>query len=62
LYRGSSKNQENFQSRKCHIILDDDGYVMDGRHRIAKAILTGEKSIKFVRFDVTHSPDFYEEE
>ena len=41
------------------IILDDEGFVMDGRHRIAKAILTGAETIKFVRFDVTPQPDFY---
>ena len=41
------------------IILDDEGYVMDGRHRIAKAILEGEETIKFVRFKETPSPDYY---
>jgi hypothetical protein len=41
------------------IILDDEGYVMDGRHRIAKALLDDEKTIKFVRFEVTPSPDYY---
>lgn len=35
------------------IILDDEGYVMDGRHRIAKALLEGIETIKFVRFDET---------
>ena len=39
------------------IILDDEGYVMDGRHRIAKAILEGRDSIKYVRFDETPEPD-----
>ena len=39
------------------IILDDEGYVMDGRHRIAKAILEGRDSIKYVRFDKTPTPD-----
>lgn len=43
------------------IILDDEGYVMDGRHRIAKAILEGKETIKFVRFKETPSPDYYEE-
>jgi hypothetical protein len=33
------------------IILDEDGEVMDGRHRIMKALLNGEKTIKAVRFD-----------
>lgn len=40
------------------IILDDEGYVMDGRHRIAKAILEGGKTIKAVRFPVTPPCDF----
>ena len=35
------------------IILDDEGYVMDGRHRIAKALLDGVASIKAVRFKTT---------
>lgn len=39
------------------IILDDEGYVMDGRHRIAKAILEGKDSIKYVRFDETPTHD-----
>ena len=38
------------------IILDEDGDVMDGRHRIMKAIITGKKSIKAVRFDRNPSP------
>lgn len=33
------------------IILDEDGEVMDGRHRIMKAIIEGRKTIKAVRFD-----------
>lgn len=40
------------------IILDEEGYVMDGRHRIAKAMLNDEKTIKFVRFDVTPYADY----
>ena len=38
------------------IILDEDGEVMDGRHRIMKAILTKQKTIKAVRFDDNPSP------
>ncbi len=37
------------------IILDEDGELMDGRHRIMKAMLNGEKTIKAVRFDVNPS-------
>ena len=44
------------------IILDDEGFVMDGRHRIAKALLEGQETISFVRFDETPSPDFEEKE
>lgn len=44
------------------IILDEEGYVMDGRHRIAKALLEGKETISFVRFDETPCPDFEEKE
>ena len=44
------------------IILDDEGYVMDGRHRIAKALLEGAETVKFVRFEETPSPDKIEKE
>jgi hypothetical protein len=40
------------------IILDDEGYVMDGRHRIAKALLDGVETIKFVRFEETPIHDY----
>ena len=40
------------------IILDDEGYVMDGRHRIAKALLEGKETIKFVRFEETPYRDY----
>jgi len=33
------------------IILDEDGYIMDGRHRLAKALYEGKKTILAVRFD-----------
>ena len=38
------------------IILDEDGELMDGRHRLMKAMLLGEESIQAVRFDVNPSP------
>ena len=38
------------------IILDEDGDLMDGRHRIMKALLNGEKSIKAVRFNKNPTP------
>jgi len=38
------------------IILDEDGELMDGRHRLMKAMLQGKKTIKAVRFDENPSP------
>lgn len=38
------------------VILDADGSVMDGAHRICKAILLGEQTIRFVRFTETPPP------
>ena len=39
------------------IILDEDGELMDGRHRLMKAMLLGVDAIKVVRFDENPSPD-----
>ena len=41
---------------KYPIILDEDGEIMDGRHRVMKALLRGKKTIKAVRFDENPSP------
>lgn len=41
---------------KYPIILDEDGSVMDGRHRILKALHLNKKTIKAVRFDVNPYP------
>ena len=38
------------------IILDEDGEIMDGRHRVMKALLNGEKTIKAVRFNENPVP------
>ena len=38
------------------IILDEDGELMDGRHRLMKAILEGRQTIKAVRFDENPTP------
>lgn len=38
------------------IILDEDGEIMDGRHRIMKALLEGRPTVKAVRFDENPSP------
>jgi hypothetical protein len=38
------------------IILDEDGELMDGRHRLMKAMLAGAETIKAVRFQENPSP------
>ncbi|RLG68164.1 MAG: hypothetical protein DRO11_09365 [Methanobacteriota archaeon] len=38
------------------IILDEDGELMDGRHRLMKALYTGQKAIRVVRFDRNPPP------
>jgi len=38
------------------IILDEDGELMDGRHRIMKALLNNVETIKAVRFDKNPDP------
>lgn len=40
------------------IILGSDGRVMDGMHRIARAILDGQTSIRAVRFVAEPEPDY----
>lgn len=40
----------------CPIILDEDGELMDGRHRLMKAMLEGRDTIKVVRFDENPDP------
>src|SRR5690348_1404155 len=40
------------------VILAADGRVMDGMHRIAKALLLGLPTIDAIRFPVTPSPDY----
>lgn len=46
----------------CPIILDESGFVMDGWHRIAKALLEGRETIKAVRFKETPPCDYVEAE
>jgi hypothetical protein len=43
---------------KYPIILSSDGHVMDGMHRIAKAILENHKTITAVKFPHYIQPDF----
>jgi hypothetical protein len=40
------------------IILAASGRVMDGMHRVARAILNGDSTIRAVRFDTDPEPDF----
>ncbi len=40
------------------IILGADGRVMDGMHRIARAILDGHETIIALQFDVHPEPDY----
>jgi len=39
------------------VIIGADGRVMDGMHRVAKALLLGNATVRAVRFDVQPSPD-----
>jgi hypothetical protein len=40
----------------CPIILDEDGEILDGRHRVMKALLEGKETILAVRFDENPPP------
>jgi len=40
------------------IILDRDGRVMDGMHRVCRAVREGKVSVPAVRFDRVPEPDF----
>ena len=44
------------------IIMDEDGEIMDGNHRIMKAIIEEKESIKVVRFIKTPDPCSIREE
>ena len=40
------------------IILDVEGRVMDGMHRVARALRDGHMTVRAVRFEVQPPPDF----
>ena len=40
------------------IILSSDGRVMDGMHRVAKAVLEGRETIEAVKFSEDPEPDY----
>jgi hypothetical protein len=42
----------------CPIILSSDGRIMDGMHRVLKALMRGESHIRAVRFLTDPEPDF----
>ena len=42
----------------CPIILSAEGYVMDGMHRVSKALFLGKEAIIAVQFDETPKPDY----
>lgn len=43
---------------KHPIILCQDGHVMDGMHRVLKALVQGHKTIQCVKFEVNPEPDY----
>lgn len=43
------------------VILDGDGFIMDGWHRVVRALAEGRETIKAVRFDVTPPANFVEQ-
>jgi hypothetical protein len=43
---------------KYPIILSEKGRVMDGMHRVAKALMLGHTEIRAVQFEVDPAPDF----
>lgn len=47
----------NAADMDCPIILDEDGDIMDGRHRVMRAMLEGLPTIKAVRFPENPEPD-----
>ena len=42
----------------CPVIISAEGYLMDGKHRLAKASLLGMKKIAAVRFRQNPAPDW----
>lgn len=40
------------------VILDQEGFIMDGWHRVARALVDGKSTIKAVRFEETPPHDY----
>lgn len=53
--------QVNKANLKYPIIIAENGNVLDGQHRIAKALLTGENSIPYVLIKNDELPPYIEE-
>lgn len=47
---------------KYPIILNEDGSILDGWHRVVKALLIGAKTIKAVRFEEEPKCDYFKED
>ncbi len=47
----------NMASLKYPIILNSDGSLMDGGHRLCKALISGIKTVKAVKFESMPKPD-----
>ena len=43
------------------VVINDNGRLMDGGHRLARALLEGSKTIKAVQFSEMPDPDIIEE-
>ena len=43
---------------KNPVIMDEDGFIMDGWHRVVRALVEGKPTIKAVRFDSTPTCDY----
>lgn len=43
------------------VILDAEGFIMDGWHRVVRALAEGRDTIKAVRFEVTPEPNYLED-
>jgi hypothetical protein len=44
------------------ILLSPMGYIVDGRHRLAKAIINGHSTIKIQKLSTMPEPDYYYDE
>ena len=52
----------NETNLKYPVLLDPDGFIMDGWHRVVKALVEGRQTIKAVRFETLPAWEFQETE